>query len=81
MNITQPVTSLYLITFESFIHLKSAQDMILKYQGLDVKQRTQLSCVVFVIFHYYIVQNKPSNLHSLCSMVQYCKLPEYLVNN
>ena len=61
MKITQPVTSLCIITFQkSFIDLKSTQNIALKYLGLYVKHCLHTSKCSFSYFHYYMLQNKQS---------------------
>ena len=69
MKITQPVTSLCIITFQkSFINLKRTQDITLKYPDLVLKIAFTHASVILVIFHYYMLQNKRFNRHSLYSM-------------
>ena len=54
---TQPVTSLCIITFQkSCINLKSTPVITPKYIHVSV---------VLVIFHYYMLKNKQSNSHSI----------------
>ena len=79
MKVTQPVTSLCIITFQkSFIDLKSTQNITLKYLGMHVKHSlyTHVSAVL-VIFRYYMLQNKQSNRYSLYSMTSVVVLFAY----
>ena len=72
MKITQPVTSLCIITFQkSFINLKRTKDITLKaYTHANV---------ILVIFHYYMLQNKQFNRHSLYSMTSVVVLFAYSI--
>ena len=63
------MTSLCTIAFQkSFIDLKSATNITLKYLGLYINIAYTHASVVLVIFHYYVLQNKQSNRYSLYSM-------------
>ena len=70
MKIAQPVTSLCIIAFqESFFDLKSTQNITLKYLGLDGKHSLHTcKCSFGFLFHYYMLQIKQPNEHSLYSM-------------
>ena len=77
MKVTQPVTSLCIITFQkSFIDLKSTQNVILKYLGMYVKH-SLYTCKCSFSFHYYMLQNKQSNRYSLYSMTSVVVLFAY----
>ena len=69
MKITQPVTSLRIITFrKGFINLKCNQNITLKYLGLDVKHSLRTcKCTWFQLF-YIIICYEVSNL---CSKVEH----------
>ena len=70
MKITQPVTLLCIIAFqESFFGLKSTQNITLQYLGLDGKHSLHTcKCSFAFLFHYYMLQIKQPNEHSLYSM-------------
>ena len=62
LKITQPVTSLCIITFQkSCINLKSTQDITLKYPGLDVKHSLH-TCKCSFSHFFAIICHKISNL-------------------
>ena len=46
MEITQPVTSLCIMTFERFINLISSQNITYKYPGLDVNRSFKNSLMI-----------------------------------
>ena len=76
MKITQPVTSLCIITFQkSFIDFKSTQNITLKYLGLYVSLHT-CKCR-FSYFSLLCAINKQSNRYSLYSMMSVVVLFAY----
>ena len=69
MKITQPLTSLCIITFQkSFINFKSTQNTTFKCLGLDIKHSLHTCKCSFGYFHNHMLQNKQSNKYSLYSM-------------
>ena len=69
MKVTQPGTSLCIITFQkSFIDLKITQNITFKYLGMYVKHSLHMCKCSFSYFFYYMLQNKQSNRYSLYSM-------------
>ena len=79
MKITQPVTSLCIVTFQkSFIDFKSTQNItLINTNTCMLNIAYPHGSVVLVIFHYYMLQNKQSNRYLLYSMTSVVVSFEY----